>query len=131
MTGKVSKKLNIGDVYAIPMPNGKYAFGRTFKDACIAIYQHIGDDIQDIPKMENYQFTVGVYKDVLKSGQWIKVENRPFSNADEQWPPPMCVIDSISANYSIYHKGEIRPASKVECEGLEIASVWEAEHIIS
>lgn len=59
------------------------------------------------------------------------MDNRPFKNDDEKWPPPMCIIDSISGKYSIYHKGEIRDSSKAECDGLEIAAVWEAEHIIS
>lgn len=41
----------------------------------------------------------------------------------------MCVIDQLSGGYSIYHKGEMREASMQECEGLEIAAVWGAEHI--
>ena len=124
------KKLKIGDVYTISIPNGKYAFARTFNDACIAIYKHIGDTAEDIPSTEDYQFTVGVYKDILRSGQWPIVESRPFKNEEEAWPPPMCTIDPISGEYSIYHKGEFRASSKTECEGFEEAAVWEAEHII-
>jgi hypothetical protein len=130
MNNKKHKQMKIGNIYAIPLPNGKYAFGRTYKDACIAIYNHIGDTVDDLPKTEEYQFIVGVYKDILKSGQWPVVSNRPFNSDEEQWPPPMYVIDSISGEYSIYHKGELRTSSKGECEGLEEAAVWEAEHII-
>lgn len=117
-------------MYAIPLPNGKFAFGRIFKDACIAIYQYIGDAIEDLPKDEIYQFTVGIYKDVLLSGQWSIVDNRPFKDGDEAWPPPMCVIDTISGEYSIYHRGELSNSNKKECRNLEEAAVWEAEHII-
>lgn len=127
---KKRRRLKLGDVYAIPLPNGKYAFGRTFNDASIAIYKHIGDTVEEIPDAEEYQFTVGVYDYVLKSGEWTLVDNRPFENEEETWPPPCCVIDQISGKYSIYHKGEMRKASKSECEGLEQAAVWEAEHII-
>ena len=130
MNGKMRRRMRLGDVYAIPLPNGKYAFGRTFKDANIAIYQYIGNAISDLPKTEEYQFTVGVYKDVLKSGKWPFVENRPFESDEEAWPPPEYVFDSISGKYSIYHKGEFRASSKSECEGLERAAVWEAPHII-
>ncbi len=73
---------------------------------------------------------MGVYEDVLKSDKWQIVDKRPFKNADEEWPPPTCVKDNLSGKYSIYHKGEFRKATEKECEGLEIASVWEAKHII-
>ncbi|MDP4147334.1 MAG: Imm26 family immunity protein [Bacillota bacterium] len=130
MIGRRRRQLKLGDVYAIPLANGKYAYGRSFKDACIAIYKHIGDNIYDIPKTEEYQFTVGIYKDVLQSGQWLIVDSRPFKDDDEAWPPPMCTIDMISGRYSIYHKGQFRASSKSECDGLEQAAVWEAEHIV-
>lgn len=130
MAGKKRKRIKIGDVYAIPLPNGKYAFGRKFKDAGIGIYKYIGVSIEDIPKDEEYQFIVGVYEYVLKSDAWTVIENRPFKNEEESWPPPACIIDSISGNYSIYHKGEIRRSTKSECEDLEIATVWADNHII-
>lgn len=130
MTGKKRKRIKIGDVYAIPLPNGKYAFGRIFKDAGIGIYKYIGESIEDIPKDEEYQFIVGVYEYVLKSGDWTVVENRPFKSDDEAFPPPACINDSLSGKHSIYHKGEIRNATKSECEGLEIAAIWADNHII-
>lgn len=124
------RRIKLGDVYAIPLPDGRFAYGRRFKDASIAIYRYIADSIEDIPKDEDYQFIVGVYDDVLKSGSWPVVENRPFKNEEDAWPPPSCVIDKLSGGYSIYYKGEMNRASKQECDGLEIAAVWEAEHII-
>ena len=130
MTGKKRKKIKLGDVYAIPLPNGKYAFGRVLKDAGIAIYSYIGESKEDLPKTEDYQFIIGVYKDILVSGQWDVVNNRPFDDEDEAWPPPQCMIDKISGKYSIYYKGEMRDASNFECEGLEIAAVWDVHHII-
>jgi len=130
MTSPKRKRIKLGDVYAIPLPDGRFAFGRRFKDASIAIYRYIGKSVEDIPQDEDYQFIVGVYDDVLKSGQWTVVINRPFEDEDEAWPPPACVIDKLSGGYSIYHKGEMKRASKQDCDGLEVAAVWEAEHII-
>jgi len=125
-----SKKIRVGDVYAIPLPNKKYAFGRVFKDANIAIYKHIGDALDDLPMDEDYQFIVGVYKDVLQSGKWLIVDYRPFDDDEYAWPPPMCVIDKISEKFSIYYKGHLRASTKSECDGLEEAAVWEEEHIV-
>ncbi|WP_413379269.1 Imm26 family immunity protein [Paenibacillus taichungensis] len=124
------KRIKLGDLYAIPLPNGKFAFGRRFKDANIAIYNYMGNTFEDKPQQENYQFIVGVYDDVLKSGDWPVVENRPFVNEAEAWPPPACVIDKLTGEHSIYYMGEIKPADIKECEGLEIAAVWEAQHIV-
>ena len=130
MIRKIKIRLKLGNVYAILLPNGKYAFGRTFKDASIAIYNHIGGTMEDLPKDEEYQFIVGIYEDVLKSGNWPVVDNRPFVSQEEAWPPPTCIIDKISGGYSIYHKGEIRKSTKAECEGLEEAAVWDSGLII-
>lgn len=80
------KRIKLGDIYAIPLPNAKFAFGRTLKDASIAIYNVISDTIEEIPQEEEYQFIVGVYDDVLKSGDWPIVENRPFPDEEEAWP---------------------------------------------
>lgn len=130
MVGKRRRRLKIGDVYAIPLPNEKYAFGKVFKDAGFGIYGHIGDSIDDLPDKEDFLFNVGVYKDVLTSGKWDVVENRPFSSEEEAFPPPKYMQDKISGEYSIYHKGEIKEATKEECVGLEVASVWDEQHII-
>lgn len=124
------RRIKLGDVYAIPLPNGKYAFGRVFKDAGFGVYEHIGESMGNSPENENYQFNVGLYKHVLKSGEWTFIENRPFKNEEEAFPPPMCIIDQISGKYKIYYKGEIRKATKSECEGLEIAAVWADNHIV-
>ncbi|MGO4533095.1 Imm26 family immunity protein [Paenibacillus sp. 2TAF8] len=123
-------RIKLGDIYAIPLPNGKFSFGRRLKDASIAIYDHISDSIDELPKDEKYQFIVGVYDHVLKSGNWPVVGNRAFLDENEAWPPPACIMDRISGEYSIYHLGEIRPSDRKECEGLEMAAVWDAHHII-
>ena len=130
MEKKRKKRIKLGDVYAIPLPNGMYAFGRVMKDAGISIYKHIGSSCKDIPQTEEYQFIVGIYKDVLQNGEWELVENRPFNNEEEAWPPKQYIIDKINGRYSIYHKGEIVPSTEEECQGLEVAAIWDSHHII-
>lgn len=124
------QRYKLGNVYAIPLPNGKFGFGRTMEDAGFAVYMHIGESEIDVPQTEDYQFIVGVYKHALRSNGWVVVDNRPFKADEDSFPPPMCIIDKISGKYRIYHKGEIRNATKEECEGLEIAAVWDANHIV-
>lgn len=82
MSVKRRRRIKLGDMYAIPLPNGKFAFGRRFKDAAIAIYKHTGETIEDVPLNEEYQFTVGIYDYVLKSDDWPIITNRPFENEE-------------------------------------------------
>ncbi len=73
---------------------------------------------------------VGIFDYVLKSDEWPIIDNHPFQYDEDAWPPPTCVIDQLNGSYSIYNEGELSPSDKAKCEGLEIAAVWGAEHII-
>ena len=41
------------------------------------------------------------------------------------------IKDSISGSYSIYYKGELKPSSAEECDGLECAIVWDRELVVN
>jgi hypothetical protein len=126
----MAKKVQLGDVFSIPLPDGKFAFCRKFRDANIAVYKRIAVAKDDVPEEEEYAFFVGVYDDVLKSGEWEIVSKRPFLTEEESWPPPMCAVDQISGRKRIYHKGEFRSASEDECNKWEVAAVWDKDHIV-
>ncbi|WBW96026.1 Imm26 family immunity protein [Oceanirhabdus sp. W0125-5] len=128
MTVKRRKNYKIGNVYAIPLPNGKYAFGRAFEDAGFGVYTHIGTHMDDLPESEEYQFIVGISRWSLKL--WTIVDHRPFKTEEEKWPPPTYILDSISGEYSIYHKGETTPATREECIGMDVTAVYDDCHII-
>jgi hypothetical protein len=55
------KRLKLGDIYEIPLPNGKKAYGRLFKEYTLAIYTKICDAIDELPETEDYQFFVGAF----------------------------------------------------------------------
>ena len=127
---KNKRRVKIGDVYAIPLPNETYAYGRVFKDAGIGIYKKISKNIEDIPMEEEYLFNVGIYKDILQNGEWIFIINKKFENEEDSWPPKMSNYDMISGRYYIYYKGEFQLSTKEECKDLEIAAIWDSHHII-
>lgn len=124
------KKLKLGDIYSIPLPNGKVAFARLYKEYTLAIYQNMYNDISELPVNEEYSFFAGVYKDLLQDGEWKVVANRPFNSDEEAWPPPQCIKDKISGKYSLYHKGNILPSTEDECKGLEHVAAWDRNHIV-
>ncbi|RHH66522.1 MULTISPECIES: Imm26 family immunity protein [Vagococcus] len=126
----MKKRKNIGDVYAIELPNGKYAFGRVMRESGLAVYKEIGNSIDDLPSIEEYMFIISVFDYVFKESEWNFITNIPFENEEESWPPKRSVYDMISKSYSIYYKGEFFPSTKEECENLESATVWGTKSLI-
>ena len=121
--------MKVGDVAEIPLPDGRFAYGRIYRDASIGIYHEVSEKPGQPPiGSREFLFTVGVYTDVLDD--WRIVGRDPFKSADSEWPPPMVVKDVITGIPKIYHKGEIKDATSEECKGLEEASVWDSHHII-
>lgn len=122
--------LVLGDIYEIPLPNGMNAYGRLYKEYVLAIYNKICNSVSELPKENDYQFYVGVYKDLLQDGIWPVVDNRKFDSDEEAWAPPQCVVDAITKEGSIYYKGKIIPCSYEECKDLEVAAAWDRNHVI-
>ena len=120
----------VGDIFEIPLPDGRFAYGRVFRDAAVGIYPKIFNCAQTRPIESSFAFTVGLYHDILKTGRWRIVGHEPFVSEEAEWPPPSFIKDVISAQYSIYHKGVIRPSTEQECAGLEEAAVWDEHHVI-
>ena len=120
----------VGDIFQIPLPDGRYAYGKVFRDASVGIYETIFDSPAELPIESSFVFIVGLYDDVLKSGTWPIIGHVPFSSTEDEWPPPHLIKDVISGEYSVYHKGVIRPSTESECRGLEQAAVWDVEHVI-
>src|SRR6185437_14617343 len=120
-----------GTVVEIGLPNGKYAYGRVYDEAGIGIYRKVSEVAGQPPiGSRDFQFIVGVYDDVLTSGQCRVVGQDPFGEDEDPWPPPRAIIDPISGKCSIYHHGKIRPAVTEECQNMEITAVWDLHHII-
>lgn len=124
------KRLKLGDIYEIPLPNGRKAFARLYKEFTLAVYEKTYEDMSQLSYENKYQFIVGVYEDLLRDGEWKIVGNRPFAAEDEAWPPAQCIRDKISGKYSIYVKGEMIPSTEEECKGLEHVAAWDRHHVI-
>lgn len=133
MTKKAQAKRirpKVGDIFQIALPDGRYAYGKVFRDASVGIYQRIFDSMTVPPIMSPFAFFVGIYNDILKSGIWPIVGHESFTSEEAEWPPPNYVKDVISGEYSIYHKGQMHSSTEKECRGLEPAAVWDTQHVI-
>ena len=118
----------LGNIGAFQLPNGKYAFGRIFKEASVAFYKYFGESENDLPPNEDYAFIVGVYNEDVTKMKYV--EKRPYADESEVTSPPNFIYDTISGKYKIYENGQIRPSTYEECEGLERCAVWHLNHVI-
>ncbi len=128
---KQRQKVRVGDVFEIPLSSGTYAYGRVYRDASVGIYSRTSSHPSEPPiGSKDFMFHVGMYQDILRDGELKIVGHDPFDFEESDWPPPYCVEDPITSKWSIYHRGEFRPAAKSDCAGLEPAAAWDLHHIL-
>lgn len=114
---------NVYNIYTQVLSNSEYAFF-DFKTK---------DHLADLEVLENAPilFIIAVHKSAIAEGRWPKVGKLPIRN--ELTVLPMNFIqDSLNPSFfELYNPntGEITPATKEECLGLESAAVWEANHV--
>jgi len=125
------KRLELGDIYEIALPNGKNAYGRLCKSYNLAIYKGIYDSVDELDlDDEDYEFFVCVYKDLLQDGEWRIVGNKKFENEEDACPPPKRVVCPFTKIGSLYYKGEITPCTYEECKDLENVVVWSRASVV-
>jgi hypothetical protein len=113
----------------LELPDGTYAYGRVLRDAGVAFYrQRTTEPLQPPIGSRDFEFTVGVYEDVIRSAE--VVGHDPSAGEAEDWPPPSFVQDPIEGRVQIYERGQLRDATPDECVGLERAAVWDRHHLI-
>ena len=127
----ITLTMKVGDVFQIPLPDGRFAYGRIYRDASVGIYRKVSEKPNNPPLgSRDFLFIVGMYRDVPYSNNWPNVGKDPFPTIESEWPPPMFVKDVISGSYQIYHRGTFRDADRSEVSDLEEAAVWDSDHII-
>ena len=122
---------NPGTVIEIALPNGRFAYGRVYRDASLAIYRATSDEPGQPPLgTRDYRFLVGADQDVFQASAVRIVGRDDFEGGEDGWPPAMRVRDPINGSYRIYERGEMRQSSVDDAAHLEPAAVWSLNHII-
>lgn len=119
-----------GDIIAIPLSGKKYAFAMVLKDPGISVYDYIGNDQNDKPKTAKYLFTVWASFKSLEKNNVRVIGHEEVTSPEDIALPPMWRRDLISGAYEIYKDGKFIPSDRFECEPLEVAAVWDYEHIV-
>lgn len=130
-TARKPRPPRCGDVVEIPLA-GAFAYGWALQDPLVAFF-----DLRapaPLPPAQAVQapvaFKVWVMHSAVTSGRW-KVVGRVAPTEDDLVSPWFFKRDLISKKLARYRGGVTCPASAQECQGLENAAVWSAEHVES
>jgi hypothetical protein len=131
------RKPSLGDIVALPLPGGKFAFAKVFRDRDLGVYDIVSDRIEPIETVTHHKmvFFQGVSDAPIRSGQWPIIGAEPFVDEDAAWAPPRATgvipgfnIDPMTLRLS--HKGVRRPATLKEVAGLDLEAFYNPEGFI-
>jgi hypothetical protein len=117
--------LSLGDVIAIPLPDGKFAHGRIYRNV-IGIYEGLSErllrseDFAGHPPKRFFYYTSlpgrGCYQK-----NWVFIGHIPFAEGEDIFAPPMQARDDFGLSGTrIYHRGRFSRATKEDVRGLQI-----------
>jgi len=130
MKSKARKNSKPGDVYAIPLKSGGYAFGMVCHKNDFAFFDFRTDSLVLPDGLLNFSlsFRVPVAKDAPASGKWNYLGHVELTG-DYARPSRYLHKPIGSEQCYIYCGGVEEPATREECAGLEILSTWFSFHI--
>ncbi|MBM9549246.1 immunity 26/phosphotriesterase HocA family protein [Leptospira sp. 201903074] len=135
MTGTLKKqKRTLGHIVRIDLGRGDYCFAQILKVASYAFYDIKTKD-KDIPVAEIQKrpvlFVCAVYDYAVTEGHWEKIGKVDKGFEITEFPMKFIQDELNPKKFELYNPvtGEITPASRKECEGLERAAVWKPEHV--
>jgi Immunity protein 26 len=130
---KVTKqKISLGDVFAIPVPDGRFAYGKIFRDGEYGVYDFLTADIatvQEVLKHPIAFYMVGT-DSAIKKGVWPIIGFDAFASDDDAWAPAKAAFYLRETNEwtmggtpRVVDKGQTRVATFDEVKGLDILMV--------
>lgn len=140
MSSEIRKRVrrSEGSIVRIPIDDSGFGIGLVLREPLIAFYDHkyeFGDlfEVNEIIRMP-IAFIIMVMNYAITDGIWPVIAKTKVPDI-LKYPPRFCKYDKLISKYYIYH--EIpqlapiyeRPASREECRSLEVAAVWEPEHV--
>ena len=125
------QKYTLGSVVAIPLPDGKFAYAKLFKDHTFGVYDLVSSKLLPVSdvirnRFSFYQSSTDV---AIKSGEWPVIGTESFIDENSAWPPPQATCYLRETNEwtmggipRVDHKGQMRVATLDEVRGLDILS---------
>lgn len=128
-----------GAIVEIPLGNGRRAFGRLLREPLVEFFDveaRQGEQVEvESLVSAPVAFSIWVMNSATTSGRWRKIAQLPLTESEQQQVVKFCKQDALSGELTVYWTDpltnevhEVR-ASRAECEELERAAVWSAEHV--
>jgi len=132
---KKRQRITLDSILEVEINNGEYfVYAQILNEADYAFFDYKSDEkLTDLKILNGKEilFIVAVYDDVVTKGHWMKVGKLPLRN-ELKIKPMKFIQDAQNPEvFEFYNPntGEITPAIKADCKGLECATVWEAIHV--
>lgn len=81
------KTRRLGDVIEVPLPRGRFACGRIYRDASVGFYR-TRTTVPTTPPIGSRDFTFFVGVEDRAIEQVRVVGSDPFDPSEDDWPPP-------------------------------------------
>ena len=128
--GKKRPKPRLGDVVAIPLPDGRYAFARLYRSNEFGVLRTVSSTMPPLEDLKRlgFAFFLAGTDEAIKRGDWPIVAEWPFASGEEPWAPPKAawylrdLKQWTTGSPKVTHRDEIRAASETEVAGMDIAS---------
>lgn len=127
----IKRRQLVGSVVRIDLGDGFHSYARVLEEGLFAFYDSrtekdlLLDEIISRPVL----FIVPVMGYAVSRRHWKVIGTAPLDSALMN-PPPRFMQDALNLKeFSLYEKGEIRPATMEECIGLECEAVWDPSHV--
>lgn len=127
------KKPTPGTILKIPFDDTVHTYARVLRHPFIAVYDcKTSEDVTSLEEIiaKEILFVVAVMDRAVTGGRWKAVGALPLKDGEIPIPDQF-MQDMFNPNNCqiIDSSGNVREATIEECEGLERAAVWEAEHV--
>lgn len=130
MSKKKTKAFEVGDLYAIPLKSGGYAYGLVCVGRDFAFFnQRVNEPVMPARAQDiQLAFRVPVAKDAPATGGWLhigqEVPEGEFAEPGKYLHKPVG-----STECYIYSAGQEAPADIDTCRHLEVLSTWFSFHV--
>lgn len=124
---KAKKKYRVGSIIAVPLPEGRFAFAKVFKDFDLGVYDYVADEVAPLTEVLTHKiaFFQAAGDAPIKSGEWPVIGEQLFPDEESAWGPPRAsgVIPGYKIDpmmLRIRHKDVARRATLEEAAGMDV-----------
>ena len=120
------QKYKVGQIVAIPLPEGRFAYGKVFNNLAVGVYDFLSDQIEPVEQVvkNGLLFYSAVTDRAIKHGAFTVIGEQPFPDEESAWAPAMAAgifpEDHSIGMLHITHKGHYLPASPDQAAGMDI-----------